>query len=113
MSIKTLSSEVLNKLIAYDWPGNVRELENCVEWMMIVSQQDIITAEALPLEIIEKINFKNRCNGTAESEHLGDIERAAIIHALETTQGNKSLAAKKLNIGRKALYNRLKKYNLF
>jgi transcriptional regulator with PAS, ATPase and Fis domain len=45
-----ISEDVLNYLEAYNWPGNVRELENAIEYMMAVSENEMITSEDLPLD---------------------------------------------------------------
>lgn len=53
---KELSAEVQELLQGYSWPGNVRELENCIERLVVVTKEDIIRPEHLPLNITAKIN---------------------------------------------------------
>jgi PAS domain S-box-containing protein len=48
---KTIGDEVFAALQVYDWPGNVRELENCVEQMVVVSMDDLLTADHLPVHL--------------------------------------------------------------
>ncbi len=124
MPIKKISPSLIDKLLSYDWPGNVRELENCVERMMIVCDSDTLTEDFLPHEIREVVG--DGASGKANlakdmfQDNKGDIqldlheiEKDTVIRALKIARGNKSLAAKILNIDRKALYNRIKKYNLY
>lgn len=113
-SIKTLAPEVLNCLIRYDWPGNIRELENCLERLVVVCQEDVITMEYLPEELLEKSNDMRKFIRLEADEDFNFYEREKklIEKALEKTNWNKSLAAKLLKIDRKALYNRIEKYNL-
>ncbi len=122
---KRMSPGVIEVFYNYDWPGNVRELENCIERMFILSEGELITEDYLPGEIREytrgkvKPTTRRSIQGSAGEKdtlkngvNLEEIEREAIVRALEIASGNKSKAAKLLNIHRKALYNRLKKYGL-
>jgi len=109
-------------LSLYDWPGNVRELENCIERMTVICPENIITEEYLPQEIKDAGNGSlgdKRHNEDSAGYmdlsgnlHLDEIERETVIKALKRTNWNKSEAARLLNIDRKALYNRIRKYNL-
>jgi len=110
--IKSIMPEVMQSLINYDWPGNVRELENCIERLVIVCQSDSISPEYLTEELIEKDYCKKAFIIPDENYDLQEIEKTVIQRTLEKTSWNKSLAAKLLNINRKALYNRIEKYNI-
>jgi two-component system response regulator HydG len=104
----------MNCFVKYDWPGNVRELENCIERLMVVCQSDLITPEYLPKEMLEGISIEKPFELKNEQQyHLNEIEKEIVVKALEKAKWNKSQAAKLLNIDRKALYNRIKKYNIF
>ncbi len=111
-NIKSVSPEVMDCLINYDWPGNVRELENCVERLVVVCQSDFINLEYLPEEFIGKDYGKKSFIIPSENYTLPEIEKEVVKKTLEKTNWNNSLAAKLLNIDRKALYNRIKKYNI-
>ena len=89
------------RLMAYSWPGNVRELKNCVERLVLI--------DSLPPEI-ESVEdtLPHQDQGTT----LSDIERDVVEEALIQNDWNISHAARALGIGRKALYNRIKKYEL-
>lgn len=105
---KKISSQVIEKLRSHDWPGNVRELENCVERMILFSEGDMVTQPFLITGKTSQI-----ADGEINREfHLDTIEREAIIKALDQSEWNKVKAAKLLNIGRKALYNKINKLHI-
>ena len=110
--IKRISPEVMNYLIKYDWPGNVRELENCIERIVVVCASDTISVEHLPEELIDNKDRKRIFAQPGDTFNLGTMERDLIERALANTSWNKSMAARLLNIDRKALYNRIQKYNI-
>lgn len=107
ISVKSIGRDVLSALCNYSWPGNIRELENVIERMIIVSQSNELLMESLPLEILPESNY----DATTQF-HLDRLERETILKALNKVNWNKSEASKILNIGRKALYNKIEKYNL-
>jgi len=99
------SDEMLEVLTAYPWPGNIRQLKNAVERAVVMSPGPRVTINHLPEEI--------RTYGGAAAPHEGvqplrTIELQAVHEALAACNGNKSAAARKLGISRKALYNWLK-----
>jgi DNA-binding NtrC family response regulator len=97
------SDEIFSVLTAYPWPGNVRQLKNAIERAVVISPGPRICINHLPDEI--------RTYGAKEEpgvQPLRSLEIQAIQEALNACNGNKSLAAKKLGISRKALYSRLK-----
>jgi transcriptional regulator with PAS, ATPase and Fis domain len=104
-----IPEERMRDLVAYDWPGNIRELENLVELM--------VNAEALPSSLPDGVapragdGPKKPPVGSpsmeSESELLADAERRHIERVLERCEGNVSLAAKALGIGRNTLYRKL------
>ncbi len=106
---KKISPSLMEKLISLSWPGNVRELENCIERMMVISSGDVLDEELMPDEL-EDAAVSTRA--VAQNYNLSDIEKNVLIEALEKSDWNKSKAAKLLNIDRKALYNRIIKYNI-
>lgn len=107
------SNEVIQKLVNYDWPGNVRELKNAVEQMVVLSNRQKLTVDDIPeyigKETKEQIVTSDNLDLTQIVEN---IEIQAIKKALEESEGNKSLAAKLLNIPRTTLYYKIKQYNL-
>jgi two-component system C4-dicarboxylate transport response regulator DctD len=88
-------------MMNYNWPGNVRELKNCIQRLCILG--------SLSDEII---NFEQPPGASPRAEKLFDREKELVENALLKADGNISRAAEALGIGRKALYNRIAKYNL-
>jgi len=122
LPVPAVSPEVMEIFEAYDWPGNVRELRNAVETMVLLSQGREIVREHVPREIIEGISaaregaipMPGRVEpaGTGKVLPLWELERRAIVQALEATGNNKTKAAKLLGIGVRTLYRKLKEYGI-
>ncbi len=103
-----LSSEALDRLLAYDWPGNVRELENCLERAMTLGSGPLIQPSDLPSGVQAP---PTRTDGSPESViPLEEMERQAILRALASAGGDKMLASRLLRIGKTTLYRKLRKY---
>jgi len=104
-----LAPETARLLLAWDWPGNVRELQNVLERAGILAHGPAITPDLLPVEIAESPLPLAR-SGTADrgsAGTLGELERQAILEALEQTGGNRRLAAERLGISLRTLQYRL------
>ena len=109
---KKISFEVMNCLLKYDWPGNVRELENCIERLVVVCPDETITMVYLQ-EDIQKTEYTSNFSESLKKNYcLNEIEKLAILNALRKANWNKTRAAKLLEIDRKALYTRIKKYQI-
>lgn len=136
----TLTQETLEAMLSYDWPGNVRELENCIQHMVAINTGPLLHAAELPsmlqnhliakkaqaLSVAvgfqpmskppgEAISHERR--GPQESTYspiipLTQMEKRAIMEALEFTKGDRAIAANLLGIGRTTLYRKLKEYQL-
>lgn len=108
--IRGVSPKAMELLISYNWPGNVRELEHVVQRAMVVERGNTITEASLPPEI------RDAERGAPLSElikgSLEEIEVKAIKRALESAEGNKSIAARILGISRKTLFNKMRKYGM-
>ncbi len=102
---QSFSPEAERLLLGYEWPGNVRELMNAVERAMIIARQEVITAEDLPLE------RPLRPDGFPPTS-LAEMERAAIVAALERNRGDRKTTAGELGISIRTLQYRLKEYGL-
>jgi DNA-binding NtrC family response regulator len=128
-SVRGLSEGAFARLTTYDWPGNIRELENVIERAVLFSEGDEVTADELP----------NALRGSAEPHrrepeppaeapsparlpvgplkeiirrHTHSLERDLIGRALEETGGNVTRAARRLEISRKSLQNKMKDFGL-
>ncbi|WP_027359514.1 sigma-54-dependent transcriptional regulator [Desulforegula conservatrix] len=103
-----ISPDAIKALISYDWPGNVRELENMLERAVILSIGEYVTESELP----PSISKKNDENILDKCLSLEDIEKKAIMVALDAAGWNKSEAARQLGINRKTLHKKLKSYGI-
>jgi transcriptional regulator with PAS, ATPase and Fis domain len=110
-TLHALHPEVLTLFRSYLWPGNVRELENLIMRSVIVSEGEMLTKDALP-EVFKSVLPAPGKVTVKIGASLEDMEEKFIRKTLEAAGGNKSRAAKILNISRKAMYNKLKKYHL-
>jgi DNA-binding NtrC family response regulator len=129
-------------LLTYQWPGNVRELENCIQHMVAINSGPLLHVADLPSNlqnfvVQKKSQFLTAAasaqssasavgeepanySGTIPVPSLGipsviplaELERRAIINALEYTKGDRAIAAHLLGIGRTTLYRKLKEYQL-
>lgn len=114
-----LGPGALDALRQYPFPGNVRELENILERAITLCEGNTIRSRDLHLPEQNSDTFQSPpMPGPLDSgqihleEHLGEIEKRAIIQALEQTKHNKTAAAKLLGLSFRALRYRLKKLGL-
>lgn len=111
---KEIARETMKILKKYDWPGNVRELRNVLERAVNLSTGKLILPEHLPERVL---HGSSHISGSLDDiaplkDVVENAEKEAIQRALILTNGNKSLAAKKLGIHRTALYKKIDKYNI-
>jgi two-component system response regulator PilR (NtrC family) len=107
----SLTSEALEALRNYPFPGNVRELENILERAMTLSAGGSIGLSDIQLRMTPAATGPAAASG-ALGDQLDDIEREAIVKALEQTRYNKTAAAKLLGMSFRALRYRVKKLGL-
>ncbi len=124
-----LSSDCMNTLLTYAWPGNVRELQNCLERMVAMNSGPLLQTSDLPsalqahmetrtdgaLSIAAAANANGASRPIAPQSGiipLTEMEKHAILNALEYTKGDRVMAAYLLGIGRTTLYRKLKEYRL-
>ena len=126
--ISGISKAAMLALVNYSWPGNVRELENAVERAVIIASGRQIELDDLPDAISGNAadSFAHarleRSSAAGEGRAIGieielpaamdEIEKQVIEATLDYTGGDKSRAARLLNIGRKTLYRKLDEYSV-
>lgn len=106
-----INEEALVALSEYDWPGNVRELRNCIERMVVLSREDILTLDNVPRNVRLREGSPLRSPKNAKLG-LSDKERETIVEALELCNGNRTRAAEKLGISRRTLQRKLIEYKI-
>ena len=113
-AVPLIEEGAMEKLRRYTWPGNVRELQNLIQRLVIMDTTGGIRAEDIPPYVDdytrEHPRGRSPSAGLDLDATLEDIERRAILHALERVNGNRTLAAKLLNISTRTIRNKLKKY---
>lgn len=112
--VTEIDADVWNVFYLYDWPGNVRELENILESAANLTEDSMIHMEDLPKRITNEVNHKFTANNTIATikDISSNAEKEMIANILSITRGNKTDAAKMLNISRSSLYNKINKYQL-
>lgn len=113
--IPVISQENYFKMINSPWEGNVRELENFIEKVLNLegSMDFEFSIKEEQSELITVINNHDMSLKEEESvKPLWEVEKNAIIHALDKYEGNISKASEMLCIGRNTLYNKIRKYNI-
>ncbi len=136
----SLTAETMEVMLNYDWPGNVRELENCIQHMVAINSGPLLHVADLPSNLQNFLLQKKsqylmaaahapnaaRPNEPSAPESelppqvpnlpsvipLAELEKRAILNALDYTKGDRAVAAHLLGIGRTTLYRKLKEYNL-
>jgi two-component system response regulator PilR (NtrC family) len=127
----TLSRSALDALKSYSFPGNVRELENILERAFTLCEDEQIELSDLKLHEIQSsptdsdvdhkarmldsskvASYDSESSSVSLETYLSDIEKKAILTALEETRWNRTAAAKKLGISFRALRYRLQKLGL-
>jgi two-component system, NtrC family, response regulator AtoC len=92
-----------------DWPGNVRELANALERAAILADGDLISAEDL---VPDRQTAPPVFDSVGTIRPIAQIEREAIRQALVASDGNRRVAAERLGIGLRTLYEKLKRHRL-
>jgi len=111
-----ITPDILEKFKLYSWPGNVRELENTIQSFVVTSKENI-TFYKPPLSLSGQpqrtLSPEERlaAGGTLKSI-IEDVEKQLILKALEMSGGNRSQAAKILDINRRQLYTKMNEFGI-
>jgi transcriptional regulator with PAS, ATPase and Fis domain len=136
----SLTQETLEAMLSYDWPGNVRELENCIQHMVAINSGPLIHTLDMPSMLQNHLATRRSQSMAVAASIAGqpryvppeprsmepaaaptecrpiiplmEMEKHAIIDALEYTKGDRAIAANLLGIGRTTLYRKLKEYQI-
>ena len=107
-----ITPECMDLLVRYPWPGNVRELENSIERGVILMRGEYLDVGTMPLALQRWAGDNVVDDELGEPATLKDAERMLILKTLEETGGNRSEAARRLQITRKTLLNKIKSYKI-
>ncbi|MES2827055.1 MAG: sigma-54 dependent transcriptional regulator [Bacteroidota bacterium] len=101
----SMDREFSRLLINHNWKGNIRELKNVIERVVILADNNLITASLLPFEFHHEAN-------TNGSMNMQSVEKQHIFKVLKYTRGNKTEASRLLGIGLTTLYRKIEEYKL-
>src|SRR6476660_2767095 len=102
------SSDAVEALLSYGWPGNVRELKNIVFGAVLQAKDAQSEITAADLRFPDSVSSRRR--SIPPDSDLDQVEKRAILHALEDNGGNQGKAAEALGISRRTLIRKLKIY---
>ncbi|MCA9518466.1 MAG: sigma-54-dependent Fis family transcriptional regulator, partial [Myxococcales bacterium] len=131
VAIRGLSAEAADRLLAHDWPGNVRELRNCIERAVALARHDTLRVSDLPPAVRAAVPAGRAPKAMAapapepvapveEAEEspvsallpMHEVERQHILRVLDAVEGSRTRAAEVLDLDRKTLYRKLKRYGV-
>jgi two-component system response regulator AtoC len=116
LQVNEVGAAALGALQRYSWPGNVRELQNVIERAMVMAGGRTIELEDLPLALREAQGQTSPLlpdDGTLSIKEANRrLERELIRRALEKTGGNRTQAARLLELSHPALLYKIKEYGL-
>ena len=98
-----VSREAMSALMLHDWPGNVRELENAIEHAFVLCRDDLVRLKDLP----EHLYPAGNAAVVSSDVTLQDIEKAAILRALQRHHGKKLATARELGIDKNTLRRKM------
>jgi DNA-binding NtrC family response regulator len=110
--VKGFTADALDLITRYSWPGNVRELRTAIEHAVVLARGERIGARDLPPALRQPLLPAAPPAIGVSSLVVQDAEKDLIIRALKESEGNRTLAAKKLGMSRRTLYRKLALYKL-
>ncbi len=105
--VKGISPEFLKALKDHNWKGNIRELRNIIERAIILSDQNILQVDLIPLDFLISNTKRGHPNLT-----LKEVEKDHILDVFASTGNNKTRTAELLGIGLTTLYRKLEEYQI-
>lgn len=116
ISPKIVGADVLKALLTYPWPGNARELENCLERALVLSDGEHLELSSLPSHVAGNATQLSADTQSPDNlsikAHTTSIEIDLIKRALVETKGNRTQAARLLEISHRTLLYKLKEYDI-
>ena len=113
--VSSVAPDAKKLLLDYSWPGNVRELENTIERAMVLAEEKVLSVEDLPERVTESRDPVRRILTSGElsiKKTTRFLEEELIRRALKKTGGNRTNAAKILEISHRALLYKIKEFGL-
>jgi len=110
--MKQLSGGAIGKLTRYNWPGNVRQLRNVIERACVLTRSHTIDADDIDTSAEEIHPIRTALPEGDLPAAVAQLEQAMIRKALDACGGNRTEAARRLNINRQLLYTKMQRYGL-
>jgi two-component system response regulator AtoC len=113
--IRGIDPRARKLLLSYPWPGNVRELENSIERAVVLAEGDVLMPEDIPERLHKPEDAVSNVIASGElsiKKASRAIEESLIRQALAKTRGNRTAAARLLEISHRALLYKIKDYGL-
>ena len=108
--VPRLTGRAQELLHGAEWPGNVRQLENCIEQAVVLSENDTVDVDVLPLAEAAGKRGDSAKPGLPAGLTLRDLEQQYILQTLDGVGGNRTQAARQLGISLRCLQYKLKAY---
>jgi len=119
-TILGIEERAVQAMQRYPWPGNIRELQNIIERAAVLTQDQIIRLDNLPV-VFAELSLETEQSGSGQApggfrgqreKHLSQVEKGLIRRYLQETGGNVSEAARRAGIPRRTFYRLLDRYNI-
>lgn len=114
--ISGVTPSAMSLLLQHNWPGNVRELENVIERLVVMAEEDMLVHDNLPHKLLndkkQSHSLEDIFSGFSIKTGKEILEKNLIQKALEATEGNRTKAAKLLEISHPSLLSKMKVYNI-
>ena len=113
--ISGLAPDAMSRLLEYHWPGNVRQLENVIERAMVIADDSLLLPEHFAAELTNKaghIGVGTVFEGLSLKDAQKVVEKKLISQALDETGGNRTRAARLLEISHPSLLTKIKAYGI-
>ena len=107
----TFDDRLRDHLVQHTWPGNVRQLKNTIHSMVVLARSEVLTVEDLPPDLGD-MSLVRAVSDEASRRDLEEIERSAILAALDNHGGNRTRAAAALGISVRTLQRKLKMWGM-
>ena len=114
-NITGIAPAALSRLLEYNWPGNVRELENAIERAVVLAEDALLLPDHFPPELGEQFGedqFEEVFDGHSLKAAQKLMEKKLITKALTKTDGNRTQAARLLEISHPSLLSKIKTYGI-
>ncbi|SHK64771.1 sigma-54-dependent transcriptional regulator [Epilithonimonas mollis] len=109
--IISISDDYIDILKKHSWKGNIRELRNIIERSIILEDNSILSINSLPFDL-QQSKISQTANNTLSAFSMASAEKIHIQKTLNYTKGNKTEAARLLEIGIATLYRKIEEYKI-